>query len=211
VDTAKQTEATLKLTADFGTLNLTVEGNPALGGNSDHALCRVRFFDAMEEEVLPGDPWVAFGTVNRSYSVTGIPSGTYRIEVTGYGLQPVTHPHVEITRGADTELSVTPSAAAILKLTLNGIDAAAMVQGGAKCDYLDAAGKPVDIRAPGHHLFNLAPSRDTGKTGAWLLNLTPAVAKVVIQIKGYEDIEVKVTAEPGKTILATVTAKKKQD
>ncbi|MCA8911363.1 MAG: hypothetical protein KDB82_06640, partial [Planctomycetes bacterium] len=211
VDSSEVSEATLKLSGDFGSLNLRVEGNPATGGRQDSATWQARFFDNMDEEVLPGDPAFAFGQVNYTRAVMGVPSGVYKVIVCAYGLQPATAYNVEIKRGVTTELTVTPSAAAVLKLTVEGIDARSLVQLGAKSNYLDANGQPVDILAPGKQLFNLMQSNQQNACEAWLLNLTPEVAKVVISIDGYEDIVINVVAEPGKTILHTAPVVKKAD
>lgn len=222
VDTSAAQEGKLKMNQDFGTLELRVEGNPALGGQQ-HSNWRVQFFDTMEEEVLPVDPTFAFGQVNSvagvddwrgrrgNQGVRGVPTGKYKVVVSAYGLQPVIEDGVEIKRGQTTRLTVTPSAAALLKLTLENIDARSLVQLKAKSAYLDASGKEVNVIAPGKRLFNLMESREQGGCEAWLLNLTPEVAKVVITIEGHEDIVIPVKAEPGKTILHTASAKPKTE
>lgn len=223
VDTAKTQTLTLKLTDDFGTLDLQVEGNPALGGQQRGASWRVQFFDDMDEEALPINPLSAFGQVNSAAGydewrgrpsnpgVQGVPVGKYKVVVSAYGLQPVIEDGVEIKRGQTTRLTVTPSPAALLKLTIENMDARNLVQLKAKSTYLDASGKEVNVVAPGKRLFNLMQSRQQGGCEAWLLNLTPEVAKVVITIEGHEDIVIPVKAEPGKTILQTANAKPKTE
>lgn len=229
VDTGKTQTLALTLTDDFGTLDLRVEGNPALGGQQHGAIWRVQFFDDMDEEVLPVKPMNAFGRLNMQMeaeywhdprlapdpnlpsSVHGVPVGKYKVVVSAYGLQPVIEHGVEIKRGQTTSLTVTPSAAALLKLTIENMDARSLVQLKAKSAYLDASGKEVNVIAPGKRLFNLMQSREQGGCEAWLLNLTPEVAKVVITIEGHEDIVLPVVAEPGKTILHTANAKPKTD
>lgn len=222
VDTSAAQEAKLMMNEDFGTLELRVEGNPALGGQP-YSNWRVQFFDAMEEEVLPVDPTFAFGEINSradindwrgrrgNQGVRGVPSGKYKVVVSAYGLQPVIEDGVEIKRGQTTRLTVTPSPAALLKLTIENIDANRLVQLKAKSAYFDANGKEVNVIAPGKRLFNLIESRAQGGCEAWLLNLSPEVAKVVITIEGHEDIVIPVKAEPGKTILHTASVKPKTE
>lgn len=223
VDTGKTQTLSLKLTDDFGTLDLQVEGNPALGGQQRGATWRVQFFDDMDEEVLPINPLNAFGQVNSTAGyddwrgrpsnpgVQGVPAGKYKVVVSGYGLQPVIEDGVVIKRGQTTRLTVTPSPAALLKLTIENIDARSLVQLKAKSTYLGANGKEVNVIAPGKRLFNLMESRAQGGCEAWLLNLSPEVAKVVITIEGHEDIVIPVKAEPGKTILHTASVKPKTE
>lgn len=222
VDTSAVDEITLELTKDFGTLDLRIEGNPALGGFQDIARWRVQLFNEMEEEVFPVNPWFAFGNLASgrdswgrpdmsNAGIRGIPSGSYRILVTAHGLQPHEETGVEIVAGETTRLTVAPSAAAVLKLTLNGINAQTLNQGKATATYLDAAGNEVDVAAPDRRLFRLGASERADVCEARLLNLTPAVARVIVKIEGYEDVDLPVRFEPGKTILHTAEAKRRAD
>ncbi|MBZ0135476.1 MAG: carboxypeptidase-like regulatory domain-containing protein [Planctomycetes bacterium] len=221
VDSSKTDEVSITLTKEFGTLDLRVEGNPATGGRQDDSRWKVQFFNEMDEEVLPANPWFAFGSLRQNVDnwgwgqqnagVRGVPAGRYRIVVSAYGLQPVEQQDVEIKAGETTKLTVAPSAAALLKLTLEGIIHERVIKGKAKATYLDAAGMEVDIIAPGQRLFTIHPTESANTCEAWLLNVMPGVAKIRIAIEGYEDIEVPIDFEPGKTILRTATAKARTD
>ncbi|MBK8207604.1 MAG: hypothetical protein IPK87_12575 [Planctomycetes bacterium] len=211
VDSAETSELDLALTADFGTLEVDVEGNPAIGDpERSSSIFRIQLFDEMDEEALPADPSFAFGTVNRRQTVHGVPPGSYRALVTAYGLQAAQEFDVIIKNGEATRLTFTPSAAGLLKLVFEGITTQGLVAGKATSTYLDASGNEVNVAAPGGRLFSLADSQ-SGKCEARLLNLTPAVTRVLIRIEGYEDIEITVEVEPGKTLLRTVTAKRRAD
>lgn len=211
IDTSESSEASLELSTDFGRLKLRVEGNPAVGTRQDRNIWRAQFYDELEQEVYAGDPFLAFGRVNNPYEIHGVPTGRYTVVVSGYGLQPVIQHDVEIKRGLVTDLTLTPSAAALLKLTIEGIDSRSLVQLKAQSKYLDDLGQEVEVLAPSKQLFTLGDTTVVNATEAWLWNLTPAVTRVVIKVEGYEDLEIRVISEPGKTILHTAKLKKKAD
>lgn len=209
VNTAEDSEVKLQVSPNVGSLLLDVVGNPALD-EQQLRLFRVQFFDENDSEVFPGQIQSCIGSIGHTHIVQALPTGMYRVLVTGYGLQPCEAKSVLIERGKRASLELAPSAAAAIKATLLGITYDQLVNLKAQADFLDANGNPVNTFAPGKLVFRADPKGDADCI-CWLLNVQPTVAKVVIRIKGYENVEIAVQFEPGKTILQTSAVKPKAD
>jgi hypothetical protein len=187
---------TLTINTNVGTIVAHVSGEPNL--RRGHPRARITLTDEHGRTIQPEGQSHEYLGVGVDHTIPYVPAGRYTARVTAFGLQPK-DVEVTVTRGEVTNLAVELETAAVLRLTVKGIDFEAFRTGEVTAIWQleDADGVPITIPAPDNNLGTLEATPDGKGLVLTLINLTPQVRQVRTQIEGYEEIVVKVEVKPG--------------
>jgi len=196
------TKASIVVPDNVGTINVEVLAAPALGEAAmwRASWCAVSLWRADGTEVELPDPQFARCEAGQTARLICVPVGTYTVKVIGHGLLPAKQDNVTVTKGGDVSITLSPAQAGVVELSLSGVEIKNMPSVTAE----DENGKVVKLDIPSEVFITLTQPHDSAASILVAHSLPAAVKQLRLKSPDFKEVVVKVSVEPGRTVLHAV-------
>lgn len=196
------------VTDKVGTLSVQIIGNPLRTTYGTRATPTVYLLNSKGKVVEPSDPSLLEEIFNYSFSLPGVPVGTYTVIVAAPGFQPYEEKNVKVEKGKTVQVRAEPEQAAALVVKASEL----CFDMGTSIDwsYEDADGKALEQWLPRGSVTTAIMGDMKGNGGVMeFINITPEVKQVRIRVEGYKDILIKLDVKAGDVVTKDVKGEKK--